>query len=48
MTEYHSVQDARKAIIKHQFTLRGGSQIMFAGVGGWVFQNLEKLQTLKY
>ena len=26
----------------------GGSQITFASLGGWVVQNLEKLQTLKY
>ena len=26
--------------------LRGGSQITFASLGGWVVQNLEKLQTL--
>ena len=29
--------------IKH---VRGGSQITFASLGGWVVQNLEKLQTL--
>ena len=26
--------------------IRGGSQITFASLGGWVVQNLKKLQTL--
>ena len=30
------------------FTLRGGSQITFVSLGGWVIQNLKKLQTLQY
>ena len=35
-------------IISSAFDTRDGSQITFAGLGRWVVQNSEKLQTLEY
>ena len=40
------LQSYIKAILKEIIVIRGGSQITFASLGGWVVQNLEKLQTL--
>ena len=38
----------RKKLVNNFFveSLRGGSQITFASLGGWVVQILKKLQTL--